>query len=127
MIVQLEIENIKQKQLEEKKEIERLNNIEKKKEEDIKKKLEVERIANQKKEEIKEVINTQKDFWNNIRNNRVANTNTNVNKMYGIGNDVVTFTAATYTIELFQSTTTTPGPIDISDKTVNFSITFTQL
>lgn len=57
----------------------------------------------------------------------VLNTNTNVNKMYGIGNDVVTFTAATYTIELFQSTTTTPGPIDISDKTVNFSITFTQL
>ncbi len=56
----------------------------------------------------------------------VLNTNINVNKMYGIGNDVVTFSStATYTIELFQSTTT--GFIDISDKTVNFSITFTQL
>jgi hypothetical protein len=55
----------------------------------------------------------------------VLNTNTNVNKMYGIGNDVVNFTAATYTIELFQSTTT--GSIDISDKTVNFSITFTEI
>jgi hypothetical protein len=56
----------------------------------------------------------------------VLTTNTNINKMYGTGNDVVTFSStATYTIELFQSTTT--GSIDISDKTVNFSITFTQL
>ena len=55
----------------------------------------------------------------------VLNTNTNVNKMYGIGNDVVNFTAATYTIELFQSTTS--GTISIPSKTVNFSITFTEI
>lgn len=50
--------------------------------------------------------------------------NPNTSKMYGIGNDVVTFSSIidTYTIELLQSTTS--GTIDISDKTVNFSITF---
>jgi hypothetical protein len=89
MIAQIEIENIKYKQLEEKKEIDRLNNIERKKEEEIKKKLEAERIINQKKEEIKEVINTQKDFWNNIRNNRVTNTETNLEKnKYCVKNEV---------------------------------------
>jgi hypothetical protein len=53
--------------------------------------------------------------------------NTNTSKMYGIGNDVVTFSSIidTYTIELFQSTTS--GTINIPSKTVNFSITFIQL
>jgi hypothetical protein len=46
--------------------------------------------------------------------------------MYGTGNDVVTFSStATYTIELFQSTTS--GTIPIPSKTVNFSITFTEI
>ena len=53
--------------------------------------------------------------------------NTNTSKMYGIGNDVVTFSSIidTYTIELFQSTTS--GTINIPSKTVNFSITFIKL
>ena len=54
--------------------------------------------------------------------------NTNVGKMYGIGNDVVTFSSIidTYTIELFQSTTSV-STINIPGKTVNFSITFIKL
>jgi len=51
--------------------------------------------------------------------------NTDGSKMYGIGNDLVTFTSSNYTIELLHSTTS--GSIDISNKTVKFSITFIKL
>jgi hypothetical protein len=56
----------------------------------------------------------------------VLTTNTNTNKMYGTGNDVVTFSSSsTYTINLFQSTTS--GSINISGKKVNFSVTFIKI
>ena len=53
--------------------------------------------------------------------------NPNISKMYGIGNDVVTFSSNdTYTIKLLQSTTS-GSIINIPSKTVNFSITFIKL
>ncbi len=80
IISEINIENIKKKELEEKKELERINNINKKIEEEKKRQLEAEEILKKKNKEIKEEINSQKDFWNNIRNNRIVNVETNVEK-----------------------------------------------
>jgi hypothetical protein len=55
----------------------------------------------------------------------VLTTNTNINKMYGTGNDLVSLSSTNYTIELLQSTTS--GTVVISNKPVNFSITFIKL
>ena len=53
--------------------------------------------------------------------------NTNGTNLYGIGNDYKNFfTSGPYSIELMQSTNSTP-PIDISGKIVNFSITFVKI
>lgn len=53
--------------------------------------------------------------------------NTNNTNLYGIGNDVITFTnSGTYYIQLFQSTNSST-PINISGKTIQFSITFVKL
>ena len=61
--------------------------------------------------------------FNDIRH-LVLNSN-GPNKMCGIGNDLVTFSSTNYTIEILHSTTY--GTIDISNKTVKFSITFIKL
>lgn len=72
----------------------------------------------------KKILTTHKSIVFNDTSSLVLNTNgTN---LYGIGNDYITLTYGLYNIELWQSTNSS-SPIDISDKTVNFSITFVKI
>ena len=69
-IIEIQIENKKEKELLEKKEKERELNLEKKKQEEIKKKKEIEELVIKKNEENDSKNNEEKNFWTNIRSNR---------------------------------------------------------
>ena len=75
IICEIDLENIKEKELLEKKEKERELFLERKKQEEIKKKIELEELAAKKSEEQNNKINEDKNFWTSIRSNRVIDSN----------------------------------------------------
>jgi hypothetical protein len=75
IISEIDLENIKEKELLEKKEKERELFLERKKQEEIKKKIELEELKTKKSEEQNNKINEDKNFWTSVRSNRVIDRN----------------------------------------------------
>jgi hypothetical protein len=80
-IVDIELENKKEKELLVKKEKEKELLLERKKAEDIKKKAELEELESKKNEEKASKINEDKNFWTSVRSNRVIDrTSVSINE-----------------------------------------------
>jgi hypothetical protein len=84
IIHEIDLENKKEKELLEKKEKEKELYLEKKRNDEIKKKNELELLEAKKNEEIANKINDNKNFWTNVRSNRIidkSNVSINENKL----------------------------------------------
>jgi hypothetical protein len=81
IIVEIDLENKKEKELLEKKEKERELYLEKKRNDEIKKKAELEELEAKKNEEQVNKINEEKNFWTSIRSNRLIDkSNISINE-----------------------------------------------